>query len=177
MSETTHVDDCQSQDYRPLVLIADDNEDFLFMLTSVLEKDGRCDVRTASTGKDIIALVNELCFDALVLDVKFPDIMGTTIAELVHEGDPQVSIAFLTGYTGQATKEAIARVGGIYWPKPLESIKKFCNDLYNLALVNPCSNKERLELREYAQRRLLSKKETPKIEIPDVLLKAAEGVV
>ena len=159
--------------YRPLVLVADDNADFLELLALSMTRADKFDFKTATTGREIIDLVNKECFDALVLDVKLPDIMGTTIAELIKEYDPDIKILFLTGYTGEGTQSAIENLGAKFWQKPVEDHNGLITEIYNLAMKSPCTDEERFQKRLDARIRMKSKK---KLEIPSVLLAASRDV-
>ena len=60
---------------RPLIVVIEDDGDIRALLRTILEASG-CDVRTASSGADGIALVDDLLPDAITLDVSMPVMDG-----------------------------------------------------------------------------------------------------
>ena len=60
---------------RPLIVVIEDDGDIRALLRTILEASG-CDVRTASSGADGIALVDDLLPVAITLDVSMPVMDG-----------------------------------------------------------------------------------------------------
>ncbi len=69
------------------VLIVDDDEDVVEMLTDAFAGDGRFDVRSANNGFDAGMLVKEFRPDIVVLDVMLPDINGKEVCQRVRSDD------------------------------------------------------------------------------------------
>jgi CheY-like chemotaxis protein len=63
---------------RPLVLVADDNEDILGLVTAVLERSGY-EVVTVSDGSQALASVDKRKPDLAVLDITMPEIDGLEV--------------------------------------------------------------------------------------------------
>lgn len=63
---------------RPLVLVADDNEDILGLVTAILERSGY-DVVAVSDGAQALASVDERQPDLAVLDITMPEIDGLEV--------------------------------------------------------------------------------------------------
>jgi len=66
------------------VLIVDDDEELVELITDVLEKDGRFEVRSANNGFQAGMLVKEYRPDLVVLDVMLPDINGKDVCKLIR---------------------------------------------------------------------------------------------
>lgn len=66
------------------VLVVDDDEAIVEMFNELLERDGRFEVRTASTGYDAGILTEQFRPDILLLDYKLPDINGTAVCRTIR---------------------------------------------------------------------------------------------
>jgi DNA-binding response OmpR family regulator len=66
------------------VLLVDDDEELVELITDVLERDGRFEVRTANNGFDAGMMVKEYRPDLIVLDVMLPDINGKEVCQRVR---------------------------------------------------------------------------------------------
>ena len=66
------------------VLVVDDDEAVVEMFNELLERDGRFDVRTASTGYDAGILTEQFRPDVLLLDFKLPDINGNVVCRTIR---------------------------------------------------------------------------------------------
>jgi len=66
------------------VLVVDDDEAVVEMFNELLERDGRFEVRTASTGYDAGILTEKFRPDVLLLDFKLPDINGNVVCRTIR---------------------------------------------------------------------------------------------
>lgn len=66
------------------VLIVDDDEGLVELISDVFERDGRFNVRTTNNGFDAGMLVKEFRPDIVVLDVMLPDINGKEVCQRVR---------------------------------------------------------------------------------------------
>ena len=66
------------------VLLVDDDNELVELMTKVLEEDGRFEVRIASNGFDAGMMVKEYRPDLIVLDVMLPDINGKEVCQRVR---------------------------------------------------------------------------------------------
>ncbi len=66
------------------VLVVDDDEAIVEMFTELLERDGRFEVRTASTGYDAGIVTEQFRPDLLLLDFKLPDINGNAVCRTIR---------------------------------------------------------------------------------------------
>ena len=66
------------------VLIVDDDEAIVDMFTELLGRDGRFEVRTASTGYEAGIITEQFRPDILLLDFKLPDINGNAVCRTIR---------------------------------------------------------------------------------------------
>jgi len=66
------------------VLVVDDDQAIVEMFTELLERDGRFEVETASTGFDAGVVTEHFRPDVMLLDFKLPDINGTAVCRTVR---------------------------------------------------------------------------------------------
>lgn len=69
------------------ILVVDDDPEIVDLFVEVLERDGRFEVRTASTGYDAGILTQQVRPDLIVLDFMLPDINGKTVCETVRANE------------------------------------------------------------------------------------------
>jgi len=66
------------------VLVVDDDEAIVEMFTELLERDGRFEVKTASTGYEAGILTEQFRPDIMLLDFKLPDINGNAVCRTIR---------------------------------------------------------------------------------------------
>ncbi|MCM3768095.1 response regulator transcription factor [Neobacillus niacini] len=88
------------------ILIADDEEQMLVLLSSYLEKEGYI-TYTAHDGIEVLDLWNKGTFDLLILDIMMPKLDGSTVCKKIREAS-KVPIIMLT-----AKGEELDRVNGL----------------------------------------------------------------
>ncbi len=98
---------------RRKVLIVDDDEELVELLSDVFEKDGRFDVKTANNGFDAGMQVREFRPDLVVLDVMLPDINGKEVCQRIRSDETleAVKIICISGMVEQ-DKVAELRMAG-----------------------------------------------------------------
>lgn len=81
------------------VLVVDDDPAIVEMLVELLERDGRFQVKTASSGYVAGLLTHEFKPDVLVLDYKLPDINGNVVCETIRSNPAfaQMKIILISG--------------------------------------------------------------------------------
>lgn len=85
-----------SQTKKIRVLIADDEESFLNVLTSVLESTNQFVVFPCETGEEVIEAIKQSRYDVLILDYKMPGVTGLNILQLLHEQKSDIPVIMLT---------------------------------------------------------------------------------
>src|SRR5512145_566319 len=66
------------------VLIVDDDEELVELISDVLERDGRFEIRSVNNGFDAGMMVKDYRPDLIVLDVMLPDINGKEVCQRVR---------------------------------------------------------------------------------------------
>jgi DNA-binding NarL/FixJ family response regulator len=80
------------------VLIVDDEDGFVEMLSTVLEQDGRFEVLgRARNGKEALELVFALVPDAVLMDVDMPVMDGVEATERIHRRRPELPVVAVSG--------------------------------------------------------------------------------
>jgi two-component system, OmpR family, response regulator len=91
------------------VLIVDDDEELVELLSDVFDKEGRFDVRTANNGFDAGMLVREFRPDLVVLDVMLPDINGKEVCQRIRSDDTLEAVKIIC-ISGMVEQDKIAEL-------------------------------------------------------------------
>jgi excisionase family DNA binding protein len=91
------------------VLIVDDDEELVELLSDVFEKDARFDIRTANNGFDAGMLVREFRPDLVVLDVMLPDIKGKEVCQRVRS-DSSLEAVKIICISGMVEQDKVAEL-------------------------------------------------------------------
>ena len=78
------------------ILIADDEESFLRVLTTVLESTGRFAVFPCESGEEAIEALKRSRYDVLILDHRMPGMSGLNILQWLHEQKSDLPVIMLT---------------------------------------------------------------------------------
>ena len=76
----------QNNDSRPVIVVADDDEDILILVSFRLDRAGH-EVLTARNGEEALELICERHPDAAVLDVKMPKLTGIDVVRQVRKDE------------------------------------------------------------------------------------------
>lgn len=80
-----------------LVLVVEDNQDFLDILCDMLHTLGHC-TRSALSGEKALELLNEHRFDVLLADITLPGMSGIELARRVVKAIPGIRVIFSSGF-------------------------------------------------------------------------------
>jgi len=69
------------------ILLVDDDEELVELISDALDRDGRFEVRTVNNGFDAGMMVKEYRPDLIVLDVMLPDINGREVCQRVRRDE------------------------------------------------------------------------------------------
>lgn len=78
------------------VLIADDEEEFRFMMKCFLETAGY-DIESVADGVQAINMLQTKAFDIALLDIKMPKVDGVDVLKFIKENLPNIDVVMLTG--------------------------------------------------------------------------------
>ncbi len=104
----------------PTLLVIDDEPNVLYSLENALRSD-TLSVLTAPTAKQGITLAREKKPDAVLLDVRLPDMSGLDAFVVIQKVDPLVPVIMMTAFaTTDTAIEAMKRGAFDYLTKPVE---------------------------------------------------------
>jgi excisionase family DNA binding protein len=88
------------------LLIVDDDEELVELITDVFDRDTRFEMRTANNGFDAGMLVKEYHPDLIVLDVMLPDINGKEVCQRVR-GDTAMDDVRIVCISGMVEEDKV----------------------------------------------------------------------
>ena len=115
------------------ILIVDDDEELVELLSDVFERDARFEVRKTNNGFDAGMLVKEFRPDIVVLDVMLPDINGKEVCQRVRTDSAldDVRIICISGMVEQDKVQDLLSAGAndfMQKPFAVETLmEKVCN--------------------------------------------------
>lgn len=105
---------------RPLRLLVVDDEEVVLNFFKRLLKD--CEITTASSGADALAIAQEKDFDLLFLDILLDDMNGIELYEKIKKVQPGIEAILITGDPAQAHIEGLDIKGCFYKPFEINQI-------------------------------------------------------
>jgi CheY-like chemotaxis protein len=80
------------------ILVAEDDDDFLAALETVLETDGRFAVTArARNGREAVEIAGRVQIDAIVMDIEMPELDGVEATRQLQELQPDVPVIAISG--------------------------------------------------------------------------------
>jgi len=79
------------------VLVAEDEESFLVVLTTVLEATNRFEVFACESGNEALQALKGSSFDVAILDHQMPGMTGLNLLQWLHEQKSNMPVIMLTG--------------------------------------------------------------------------------
>ena len=123
------------------VLLVDDDNELVELMTKVLEEDGRFEVRIAGNGFDAGMMVKEYRPDLIVLDVMLPDINGKEVCHRVRADNTLEDVRILC-ISGMIEEDKIQelRLSGAddFMHKPFD-IEELIDEMCALLEIEPAS--------------------------------------
>ncbi len=95
------------------ILIVDDDEEIVELMVDVLSRDGRFDVKTASSGYDAGIMTEQFRPDLVLLDYMLPDVNGNIVCQTIR-GNPQlqnIRIIIVSGVVNASEIEDLLDAG------------------------------------------------------------------
>lgn len=110
----------KSQKIMPNILVIDDQEAIRIALSDILEYE-KYTVDVAKSGYEGIEMLQSGNYDALLCDIKMPQMDGIEVLEKVHETNPDLPVIIITGHGSVETAvEALKKGAYDFIEKPLE---------------------------------------------------------
>jgi CheY-like chemotaxis protein len=111
------------------ILVIDDDEDFRFILTRALEKEGYR-VQAVGSGAEAIEALKSHKFDLTLVDIKMPEMGGRETVKEIRKLDPQLPVLLVTGSPDLPDRELQAQAQGwIYKPFRLAQLRSIVRKL------------------------------------------------
>jgi two-component system, NarL family, response regulator NreC len=80
------------------ILVAEDDDEFLAAVETVLEADGRFAVAgRARNGREAVEIAGRLQIDAIVMDIEMPELDGVEATRQLQEQQPDVPVIAISG--------------------------------------------------------------------------------
>jgi excisionase family DNA binding protein len=106
------------------VLVVDDDPGILRLIEELLARDGRFEIRTATTGYDAGMMTREFRPNVVLLDYMLPDVNGNVVCERI-KGDPELTdtrIIIVSGVVCQdEIDELLAAGADAFIAKPFDT--------------------------------------------------------
>ena len=100
------------------ILIIDDEQDILILLSSLLESEGY-NIHTARNGREGIQKFQEINPDLILTDIRMPVMDGLDVLREVKTKEANTEVIILTGHSDEATAIDCLRHGAYdYFCKP-----------------------------------------------------------
>jgi DNA-binding NtrC family response regulator len=108
------------------VLLVDDEQDILRLLTAALASAGTDDVVTAGSGEDALKIMQQRSFDVLVTDKSLPGMDGHDVIDHARKLHPHIGVVMITakGTLESSTRGFRQRID-YYLLKPFDDIADF----------------------------------------------------
>jgi two-component system, NtrC family, response regulator PilR len=107
------------------ILIVDDEQSYRQLLSLVFEGDGHS-IRTATNGREALALLQEEPADVVISDVRMPDMDGIEMLSSVRESQPDLGVVLMTAFASVETAREAFKLGAddfIQKPFDVEELK------------------------------------------------------
>ena len=119
------------------ILVVDDDEQIVELFVDVLSRDGRFEVKTASTGYDAGVLTTSFRPDLMLLDYMLPDINGNVVCRTVRSNVElaAMKIIIVSGVVKQDEIDELVRSGADDFVKKPFNIEKLMQRIGELLAV------------------------------------------
>jgi len=106
----------------PSLLLVDDDPDFLIVLQDLLPFHlGQLKIDTATSGTEALALMQRNRYDAVISDVRMPDMDGLALLERVSKEQPETPFLLMTAHgDSHLGYEAMELGAYAYLEKPID---------------------------------------------------------
>lgn len=129
------------------VLVVDDERDFATAVVERLSKRGFY-ASAVFSGAEALLAVKEAEFDAIVLDLKMPEMDGLQTLQAIRRIDPDVQILVLTGHGTVSAGIGGMQLGAAdFLQKPL-AIEALCNSIKAAAEQSQANRSSRTDLKK-----------------------------
>ena len=126
------------------VLLVDDEEEFISVLSERMETRG-IKVDTAASGKEALKRVEEGSYDAIILDLKMPEMDGIETLKHLQAKNPDWQIILLTGYATLEKGIEAVKLGAVDFLEKPADIHKL------MEIIREASNRKMMLVEKRAE--------------------------
>ena len=122
---------------RRKIIIVDDDPEIVELMVDVLDRDGRFEVRTASTGYDAGVLTQEIRPDLMILDYMLPDVNGNVVCKTIRQNPAfsHMKIIIVSGVINREEIDSLLEVGADAFLKKPFSIDDLVGKMSELLAI------------------------------------------
>lgn len=108
------------------ILVVDDDPEIVELFVDVLNRDGRFEVKTASTGYDAGIMTHEFGPDLIILDYMLPDVNGNVVCKTIRSNPAfeHTKIIIVSGVVNQDEINDLLQAGADEFVKKPFNIEK-----------------------------------------------------
>jgi excisionase family DNA binding protein len=108
------------------ILVVDDDPEIVELFVDVLERDGRFEVKTASSGYDAGIMTQEFLPELIILDYMLPDINGNVVCQTIRQNPnfEHMKIIIVSGVVNQDEINDLLKAGADEFVKKPFNIEK-----------------------------------------------------
>jgi excisionase family DNA binding protein len=119
------------------ILVVDDDPEIVELFVDVLERDGRFEVKTASSGYDAGIMTQEFMPDLIILDYMLPDINGNVVCQTIRQNPnfEHMKIIIVSGVVNQDEINDLLKSGADEFVKKPFNIEKLIERVCELLSV------------------------------------------
>jgi len=119
------------------ILVVDDDPEIVELFVDVLNRDGRFEVRTASTGYDAGMITQQFNPDLVILDYMLPDINGNVVCKTIRSKPEyeHTKIIIVSGVVNQDEVNDLLKAGADEFVKKPFNIEKLIERIGSLLQI------------------------------------------
>lgn len=121
------------------VLIVDDDQEIVELMVDVLNRDGRFEVRTATSGYDAGLVTQQFMPDVMILDYMLPDVNGNIVCQTIKRNPEfaKIRIIIVSGVVHQEEIEGLLAAGAADFVKKPFDIAQLVDRIVDAAVAEP----------------------------------------
>jgi len=121
------------------ILIVDDDPDIIELFQDALGRDGRFEIKTASTGYDAGMFTESFKPHLIVLDYMLPDINGDLVCKRLRENPESSStkVIFVSGVVGREEADKLLSAGADDFMKKPIDVERLSHRIAELLEIEP----------------------------------------
>lgn len=119
------------------ILVVDDDPEIVELFVDVLDRDGRFEVRTASSGYDAGMITQEFMPDLIILDYMLPDVNGNIVCQTIRKNPAlqHTKIIIVSGVVNQDEVNDLLKAGADEFVKKPFNIEKLVERMGQLLSI------------------------------------------